>query len=590
MASIVLNLWGGESYLAGAAMLAMGAVGMFEPLDSDLFYSVLDSQDGSKDATRLNELQEAYRLYCEMTEIKQNDEKLHPTGVKLSQIQNFPEGNTEPTLQQKYPGLKEYLAFGFKETDTKLNIKTGIYGAPWIGKAYFKDTDFSLLYSKINEEPKAVINCGGYKGGGTATTFIPLSAKYALKAYPNAKVYTVVAGPSTTFATKVEIEGLSKACPEYKNAKDWIDLFEIPALYQKMVAYKSDDPVTKKLEQKLRETIIPNENENYEHLNPQYYMSRFIEQIETDDSLSQTVNFVFLKPNLTSDQDGNLLYDVTSPGFSKDSQKHDLHITNLLNALTVYRICEKQGDLHLQVGQIYSSGTNADFFTIETMMDADQQDKFYQFLVFSILMVFYIYRNFKNPRLPAGDALRKKWFKNETWGPFTNKAAEAENNQFAGQIEEYLRNLIWAYNTKVLTAFKEIHDTNSETRIYTDEKIDIFDEGVYQIVEDLLKRVKINNEKGMVEINANAGEDEHMLRELITRVAAILSVWRKSNYETVYHEINPESHNMKLVTVLCENIPNYKGTSVTDIEDYSRKLAKAVYDFSGKLKNNINDK
>ena len=412
---VFLYLWGGEGYLTCASVHAMAMMGMFDNIgNARLNFKCLDFAGDSADNTRWESMAIAFDRYHralfgdknESVVCGDTNEGGHFKST-ISKVVSNPA--SEMTLSAKYNN-NELLYIGCSRDDVKLDIKEGIYGKPWVGEAYHADSHFDALYPRsLDGAPITVINCGGYKGGGTAATFIPLEATHSVTGTTNVTRFNVVAGPSTQFNREVPLDH-----PDAYNTRvERVDRFEIEEKKAELENDVKPDAVSKqnhkanksKLENAWKEVYSP--PKDYRNLNPDFYMGRFIDKIRSDDSINSVdATFVNLKANLKP-VGKSCNYDCTAAEYKPDKQEHILHITNLINAITVKELM-KNGAAYKN-HKIYTFQTPGNVFRTHDMFEPEDAKNLYYFLEFVIFLVKYVYPNFNEFERPGADVFWKKW-------------------------------------------------------------------------------------------------------------------------------------------------------------------------------------
>lgn len=469
----IINAWGGEGLLSSAAIFALGAMGLFNDFANEKIHvRVLDLAGRSGDADRMNQLEAAYSKYFSIVY------GTEPTIVFDSiSIDDIVRNDNSSSVIERYKDM-DALALGCSVSDMKLNIRNGIYGKPWLGEIYYSDSDFSKLYEDIPRNSEIVIiNCGGYRGGGTATTFIPLENMYSPPTLITHR-FIVAAGPSTKFVFKVKMPH-----PEIYKMADLaeVDIFDIPDVVRKIGGLNINSEKNKE-----NVNFLINEYKkvysykyDYRNLDPKYYSSRFLDRIISDVSKTEAV-FI----NIKTDGEKILPFDVTSNSLELDKQYHKMHISSFLNALSVREIVFNHEKYY--GGKVYAFGTNAgDHFEPDTLFDNNERAKFWQFIVMSALMVFFVHDSFAFPFDDGFIRITEKWGKrknsviNQFFGVLRikndtpvavneNDKAGAENRIFANKILDILETYIEEFIKPVLKAINEIDETSDQTLILKD--------------------------------------------------------------------------------------------------------------------------
>lgn len=531
---VFANLWGGEGFLTSASLLAMASVGMFENVqdggtDMKLFYRCLDFTSESPDDIRWKNIKDAMEKYYPL--ICRNNLSIEYDNCSISDVVHF---ETPENLVGKFKDMDK-LAIGCSEADMEANIRKGIYGKPWVGEAYHSDSYFGNLYEgKIdNNESVIVINCGGYKGGGTAATFIPLENGYPLE---NAERYNVIAGPSTNFSHNVKIP--NPAIYARTGIPSEVDLFEIPEIIRKL----ESQPVMGASENIHRQNIEYLKNEyrkvcdptsdppfDYSNLNPALYMGRFIDRLRSDSTMNSiNASFINIKANCIKGNSFN--YDSTCDVYMPDNQDHKIHITNMLNAVTIKEIMMNHSAYSNH--QIYSfCSPNTDKFTIDGVFLPDDVLKLYRFIILSVILTKYVYSYFDNINKPGADVMLSKWAKQIKLGMFKGYAtatdndsdAGRQNNQFANAVKNRIKEIAYEYLKPVLKVFKNVEDTSDDTAFFSRNN-----GGEYDIITNL---ENIIHDDRIDSIN-----DPNVIKQQTEQIIAIL-IMGKKNYSNDFQTV-----------------------------------------------------
>jgi hypothetical protein len=148
---------------------------------------------------------------------------------------------------------------------------------------------------------------------------------------------------------------------------------------------------------------VKSEAHDYTNLDPRFYSSRFLDRIFSD---SSKVEATFI--NIKTDGDNLLPLDINAQELEPDLQSHNIHISNLLNALSIRAIIFNYQKY--KGGKVYSFGTNAgNFYEPDTLFDIDTKEKFWQFIAMAILMSFFIHDSFICPAMPEYRRITDKW-------------------------------------------------------------------------------------------------------------------------------------------------------------------------------------
>jgi len=528
--NVFLNLWGGEGYLSGASVLALASVGIYDGIKDAkgqptiIKYGCYDfASPQNADLARCNEMYDAYKkYYCKMISGDEQNEGViekQPVTIQLMTKTSIPQ-----TLETKYNADRELLAYGCSESDITTNLTSGIYGKPWVGEAYYADSQFGSIYNG-DQNSMVVINCGGYKGGGTAATFIPLENEWdpyqgtVVAPGVSASKFDVIVGPSTQFNRFVKYPNTG-IYPQGTYDKG-VDLFEIPRVlitlndWGKLCANPALHTANVNfLETEYKKVFDPGNPAgplDRRSLNPINYMPRFIDRVESDVTINNlSACFINLKPNLTHDDQGCFNYDETSPAFSADNQKHKLHITNLLSAVEVQEIA-KNHSTYNATGKIYTFQQAGDKFTLNGVFGADDEKKILRFIIFSLFFTEYLCNVFNDIAVMAraDAAMLERWAQTE--GKFHATVCMPPNpkgtlnEQFAIAAKKFFVDMAHEYIKPTLQAFLDFHDTCpdvdffSETRINTD-----LPKGAYGVVEEIISKIQGENESRTVAVETSS--------------------------------------------------------------------------------------
>lgn len=576
-----LNLWGGEGYLTCASVHAMAMVGMFEDMqDVTLKYKCLDFADNSDDDIRWKSLANAFKKYHNAL----FGEKSIPVvcdsmngnnfDSAIQKVVNNPAGGM--TLDSKFNGKKEILAIGISENDIQLDIKEGIYGKPWVGEAYHADSHFDSLYPNTftGDDQVIVMNCGGYKGGGTAATFIPLESLYQITGNPQVSRFNIVAGPSTQFNRQVKIE-----YPDAYNGQritEW-DRFDIDNAIEYFERQVKPDDVSKKQHQTNIDNLrrakaeVSSTNKDYSSLNPNFYMARFIDKIRADESISKVnATFVNIKSNLR--QMGNSYnYDQTAKEFKPDKQDHQIHITNLLNAVTVKEIMRNHANY--TGSKIYTFASPSNTYEVKEVFEAEDVKKFYYFLELVIFMAEYVYPYFNDIKLAGSEQLLKQWALKEGRKYATEASASKEGNYnetFAKAVKEEIRDFLVKYALKVLDVFWDVNEVSEGVNFFPKDTIGDYAQGIYDVVNTL------RNDIGLIS-KQNFNRTAETVLSTTSRMLAVVS--------TVSKGLNIVDYKRELDTILGTGF--FASSIVTDFNKNFPTLGHKNY--SEVLFNNINE-
>ncbi|MBR0140664.1 MAG: hypothetical protein IJM19_00260 [Ruminococcus sp.] len=540
---VFANLWGGEGYLTSKSLLTMASVGMFNDVRDgsnnlmDIYYRCLDTNPESPDGKQAEKMKTSYNNYFNMVFAGETN-----CLINDNTTDNFFSGK-RTFLNDKYPD-SEYLALGFSEDEMKLSIKNGIYGKPWIGEAYYADTDFSSLYGSASGDI-IVINGGGYKGGGTAATFIYLENRYDIAGVnpgvSGCRRFDTIVGPSTQFDKYVKLPH-----PELYNEaslKDKINIFDADKIIEKLRSKNMDSADEGHHNENINFLSkqwddIKDPNHDYTNLNPNKYMAKFIDRINSDVTLTKVVPFINMKYPLIPDGD-SYNYDITSDKFAPDNQEHRLHITNLLSALTIQEIALNHSSNEYVNGHIYTFCIpNSNKYTIDGVFRPEDAKKLYRFLAFSTVIIKYIYNCFYDIKKPGASILLTKWALSRrprliglsVGNPavvLDERKPEGKCNiAFAGYVKDYLAKFVYDYIIPVFTALKDIDDTSEQVEFFGKSQIpqSEFADGLYGIVNDLIQSVTVDQN---TKINIRAIESPKEINDSTEKILAAIITGRQ---------------------------------------------------------------
>ena len=558
----IINAWGGEGLLSSAALTVIGSMGLLRDAPNQKIHlRVLDFAMESGDDERRRRLSEAYKKYYPI--LYGCEPELVFDEVELNSIVNK---DASGTILGK-TGNADALALGCSLSDMKLNIDKGIYGKPWLGEIYYSDIDFSKLYKDFASGSEVlIINCGGYRGGGTAATFIPIENMYPLQLITHR--YTVVAGPSTKFVYTVKMPH-----PEiyYINSfrLDEFSIFYIPDA----VKILSSLSIPEEKAEKHRENMEYLENEykkvlsdehDYTNLDPRYYSSRFLDRIFSD---SSKVSAVFI--NIKTDGEQLLPLDTTSKDIEPDLQTHNLHISSLLNALSIRAVIF--GYEKYSGGKVYSFGTKAgECYEPNTLFDTQTKEKFWQFIAMTVLMAFFVHDCFLAPFMPQYKRITEKWEKQRsggviriTQGLFGNmlgntgsSGTDQLNSDFSGMILEKTEQFMIEFIRPVIRALREIDLTSDQT--------ELFKENTGPIIIDILKG---SGKKG--ERFSKENDPYDYIPRLITDIMTEIAWFSNKERSTLYKNTSG------LFEVYVSDFPEHKGEMDRDgAEKYFSEIVR----------------
>ncbi|MCR5717523.1 MAG: hypothetical protein K6F80_00615, partial [Oscillospiraceae bacterium] len=285
----VINAWGGEGFLSAAAIILMGMMGMYQDAlapSEQMHLRVLDLAENSNDDMRRKALGNAYQKYYSVLFRREPEMVFDPLSIRdiTSTAYNPSES---ATIETKFRD-SSLLSLGCTRQDAALEIRKGIYGKPWLGEMYYADVKFGKLYENFHQTELIIINCGGYRGGGTASTFIPLENASPLPAHIHGHRYVVVAGPATQFVHSVTIPYPEIYHIKSERLRD-VDVFDVEKLIDKL----TNDCVSPENYEKHEKNIaflkkewsmVQSSERDLRNLNPKYYASRFLDRIASDSS------------------------------------------------------------------------------------------------------------------------------------------------------------------------------------------------------------------------------------------------------------------------------------------------------------------
>jgi len=590
-----LNLWGGEGYLTCASVHAMAMIGMFENVNGiTLKYKCLDFADESSDDVRWKNLANAFNKYHKSLFGNDNYSVICDStsnGKYVSAIDKVVNNPTpEMTLESKFATSKDILAIGCSEDDIKLNIKEGIYGKPWVGEAYHADSHFDQLYPNTltQNDSIIVINCGGYKGGGTAATFIPLESVYHVPGCGNVTRFNIIAGPSTQFNRYVTVD-----YPDVYNGQrvELIDRFDIENVIDDLNSRVKSDAVSKdnheKNIRKLRkaQSEVYSAARDYSSLNPDFYMGRFIDKIRSDDSIQKVDGtFVNMKSNLI--QTGNSFnYDITAKQFKPDKQEHDLHITNLLNAVTVKELMRNPG---VYTGHnIYTFSSESGAYNIFDVFEKEDANNFYYFIEFVILLAEFVYPYFNDIKLAGSETFLVKWALQVKKGMRREYATDGQTNEarynrdFADLVKTGIRDFLVQYAKGVLLAFWEVNNVSpDDVRFFPTDTIGTFQRGMHEVVGRLLCDI---DAIGQQNFNRSAETIHDNAEKMLAVVSTIAKGLNTNDYPEELKKLQGKGF---LSSTILSDFVNKQFPS-TGVSAYSSDLSDKIRNTAGLYVNSI---
>ena len=623
MVRVYNNGFGGDGLLNGAALLAISSVGMLNNLktynevteneeEPTIYLCCLDFTSDSYDKTRWMSMAKAYKDYFDVVFNEPGAEAtIKKMNVKTdSRIEDIVHFNREgrKSLANKFKD-REKMALGFYAEEMDLDIFKGIYGKQNIGEVYHSDADFTTLYE--GNDPNdfvIVIDNGGYKGGGTAATLIPIEIGEFMG--DNWRKFIVVSGPSTSFKTERLIKdetGKELRLPEgYNNPIDMFDAEKILKNMDKLTQDKDEKAIIVALQD------IVSELRGHSDLNPQYYMGRFIDRIRSDTSIGKAhATVINMKPDCLA---GNIFkYDITSDEFQPDNQKHDLHITNLLNALTIQEVIVNYSSL--SKNQIHtfcaSPGVAAiKKYTLAGIFNANDARKFYRFLVFSAVLVQYVYPCFDNLSLGCSEKLVNCWAQERKkligWElPLDTRTTEGNNNSaFAASVRKELAKFLYEYVRSTLNVFMDIQKVSDKSSDRPDvdffskapvpDNSPDFNEGIFEIVNGMIEAIQSSDANTYVVkyIRTEVGDAGKISTDIMDKVKKMIAALGKGQGERLDKDYKnalkalsgSDGTGNDFFSRYAENFPTFgeikKGHRVwnsdVDIADEAKKYCKRI--------------
>ena len=630
---VVVHFWGGEGYLSSATFHLMALMGMFENIPADkILYRNIDAATGSIDDDRWQKLCNAYRKYRNVLyggapklECEDINAATQQYDSILDRMTNMP-ATPRVTLKDRFPGMEELLAIGISESDMdNLNFKGGVFGKPYAGEVFYSNSNFGVLYSGCNLQPGdtlIIINCGGYRGGGTAATFIPLESNYEVSVARlvgvTPKRFSIIAGPSTQFDRTVKIDKAAYAEP----TDEKVDVFEIDKVKAQLNGKTIVDQ--RKHDENIRKLDGAKPQPGMEDLNPDFYMGKFIDKLRSDQTINQKIDgaFVNMKTKLTLQANGTSYdYDVTSDGFDPWQQDHRLHITNLLNAVEIKEVITNltayDNGHH---DKVYGFRSTNPFYTISDVFDADDVKKFYHFLELIVIITEYIRPYFDNLTLPKAERLYKKWalVDGHNFALAGTGAKDEYNRNFAQNVKSALDMFLKDCGEPVLHLFREINNASpdgvskvdasplgsavGDVQFFSKASIANNADSLYMIIETLMKdinvgrlaegRVKGKSKQDLIAMGGNA--PTHISSTYKDMLSVMLAYSQTTapdghSYVGMSRTINglfrppiiafgnSESTFEQRLPRLANNRP--AGDPVADAADYADKLLAEVFKF-----------
>ncbi len=415
----VVNAWGGEGVLTATAVFLMGALGMFRGTVSAgerIHVRILDLER-PEDAPEMTD----YKRACDFAKLYEEcyrklyggEPELVYDDISIYDVADLKNGTS---VSMKY-GVNPLLSLGCTRDDIDLEISKGIYGKPWLGEVFYcgrDDTSFDKLYKDIDNYELVAINCGGYRGGGTAATFVPMENAYNPENHKLTR-YMVVSGPSTRFKLRLKLRSPEMArmyagIPGLENLANGYDIFDIPEIREKMLTYSPDFEHFNLHQDNLRmlddqwQAVVDDEK-NLENLDPAYYAPRFLDRLYTD--ISQ-VSATFV--NLKTDGKNLLDYDVTSDTYQPKIQTHKMHISSFINGLSVRELIANHKNY--TDGGVYAFGYDGrgDTFSPDTLFNEAVAGAYSAFIITTIILTHYVNGVLSNKLIPFGQTKQKKSF------------------------------------------------------------------------------------------------------------------------------------------------------------------------------------
>ena len=472
-----VNFWGGEGILSATAFFILGAIGLLDDVTKGdvqkIHTNLLDLENANNnngktnyttDYSRALRLEKTYEYYCRF--FRDSSDITFKT-VSISDV--APNNNLQTLKAQFSDSL--FLRLGCTEEETRIVVTQGIYGRPWLGEVFYSNSSthrFNLLYSDRADDLEAlIINCGGYRGGGTAATFIPLENKYDTP-FETVHRYSVISGPATKFECVYMIP-FPEIYPE-KLCKDYVDIFDISELIKKLSEYTLKDKYIEAHQYNLKilrqyASIGSKNQEIMTHLNPALYASRFIDMLYSDSS-AEKLSGIFV--NIKTDGYDLLDYDVTSREYQPKEQDHKLHISNLVNAVSIVEIVVNHAtyDTANPKGTIYSFGTACgNSFSPHTLFDQNARLKYNLFLIMAVMITYYIYPMMMRGELPPGRVTGTMFGLIQTYEPKLNDTDKERLIKSAmPKCIDFMKN----YLCEVLRALADIALTSNQSAMIPD--------------------------------------------------------------------------------------------------------------------------
>jgi len=472
----MINAWGGEGVLSSSAVFIMGTLGMFSGVvkaDEKIHVRILDLEYKTEDrvTTDYGRALNFAKMYTDYYEIMYGSKpELVYDDITIYDIVDC----RSTSVYSKYAN-NPLLSLGCTQEDISLDIENGVYGKPWLGEIFYSgknDTFFRKLYDGIPKGNVITINCGGYRGGGTATTFIPMENVYSS---PDHRVYRymVISGPSTKFEFILTLPH-PEIYKEYPELKNGFDIFEIPKVKNKIL---SSNPSLEQfsLHQDNLDTldeywnIVVNDQYKLSNLDPAFYASRFLDRLYSDIS---RVSATFI--NIKTDGKKFLNYDVTSNEYQPKEQKHWLHISNLINGLSIREILVNKADYN--DGGVYAFGcSSGDKYSPNSLFDDTCRKRYWTFVVMSIVMVYYVHDVLITNEVPensnSGGKVKGFFYFSKNTNKMPDEAKAALCKRTLDKVNLFLKSVV----RSTICALREIDNKSDMTDLFPGRSRDIVD-------------------------------------------------------------------------------------------------------------------
>lgn len=480
----LINAWGGEGVLSSTAVFIMGALGMFSGVvnaGEKVHVRILDLEYKTEDrvTTDYGRALSFAKMYTDYYEIMY-DKKPELVCDDIT-IYDVVDCRNSTSVYTKYAN-NPLLSLGCTQEDISLDIENGIYGKPWLGEIFYSgenDTFFRKLYDGIPNGDVITINCGGYRGGGTATTFIPMENSYIP---PDHRVhrYMVISGPSTKFEFNLTIPH-PEIYINFPELKKGFDIFDIPTVKNKLLSFNPSLEQFVLHQENLDAldeywNIVVNDQYKLSNLDPNFYASRFLDRLYSDIS---KVNATFI--NIKTDGKKLLEYDVTSNEYQPKEQKHWLHISNLINGLSIREILVNNGDY--KDGAVYAFGNSSgNIFASHTLFNESCMKHYWTFIVMAALMTYYVHDALLLNEVPENAPANSGGLFKGIFGKKTKGMSdEAKANLYLKALDNiniFLKTIV----RNTLIALKEIDDKSDMTNLFPGDTRGIVDDITYKIL------------------------------------------------------------------------------------------------------------